>query len=260
MKLEEHPLWPTLMEWAKDSPLNLVPWAPRHEFQQNVDLAALVDPIWGHEEGKTTFYQIYQEAAALGKALVGGVYDRNVHAMLYRISAHPLGRVLSRAAWVANSLPAFWDDFVPSARLDGFVSALEAWAADFMQEGFDGMAELPWVIKNVVGNDEVAADFWLTACQQNIGDAGAYLGAVSKIKRKVDDAANKKKERNRIPRTSEFKDALQCLWVPAALWRKSTNDIVVILAPRERQTADAIDRVNKDISDLGFTASHRPLP
>lgn len=88
-----------------------------------------------------------------------------------------------------------------------------------MQTGFDAKAELLWVMKNLVGKDEERAEFWLAACQQQIGNAAAYVDAVAVAKRKADDAARKKKERKKKPKEiSDFKDWLQCLWVPAALW------------------------------------------
>jgi len=258
MTIQEHPLWPTLKKWAENSPSQIVPWAPRHEFQQNVDRAILANPIWGHEVGNAFFWQTHEEAAALGKALVGGPYNINAHAMLYRVSVHPLGRALCRAAWVANSFPSVWDDFATSTQLDGFVRALEAWASHFVQEGFDGMEELPWVIKNVVGTDESEADFWLTACQQGFGDKVEYTKAVAREVGKTNAAARMRKRPKKKTRISEFKDWLRVHWVPAALWSKSNAEIVSILAPdrKENMTA-AYDRVRRDIFELGFTSSRR---
>jgi hypothetical protein len=258
--LKAHPLWPTFKKWAHEGLKHIVPFELEDKFQTNVDLAVLLNPLWGHAEAKEGFRQTYRNAETLGNALVGGPCTPIVHAMVYQAAQHSLGEALCHAAMWAQLLPDQCADFAASTRLEGFVSALEAWAGHFMRTGFVGIEELPWVINNLVGKYEQPADFWLGACQQDIGNSAVYVDAVSKNKRKADDAARKKGERKRNPKDAEFKDVLRCFWLPAALWCKSTADIVILLAPKERHSAAAIERVRRDIHELGFTASHRKSP
>ncbi|MEI7912479.1 MAG: hypothetical protein WCK77_22855 [Verrucomicrobiota bacterium] len=258
MKLEEHPLWPTIMEWAENSPRQVVPWAPKHEFQHNVDMAALANPIWGHEHAKEQFWKAYRDAAALGKALVGGSYNSDVHAMIYRVSEHRFGDALCRAAGTAWRRPGFCANFSDSTRLDGFVRALEAWTPHILQEGFDGKAELPWVIRTLSGKEDVAADFWLDACKFQIGDSVAFGKTFAKEIGRAEASARMKKRRGEKAKMPEFKDFLKLYWVPAALWCRSDSEIVEILTPdRKTNMTAAYNRVRRDISELGFAFSRR---
>lgn len=261
MKLQEHPLWPTLKEWAAEGPLPLVTFGNIPQFEQNVNLAALVDPLWGHVDAKAGFWQTYANAAALGRFLVGGENNIDVHALLYRVSAHRLGKALCYAARVAVELPDRCADFSDSTRREGFVTALEAWAALFLQEGFDGRKELRWVTRNLFGVDQNAADFWVSACQYEIGDTVEFAKILAHEHGNAEAAKRMQeqpKQRKAKPRTSEFKDRLQCFWVPAALWCKSDAEIVELLEPdRKDKMPDAYDRVRRDVSELGLSKSRR---
>lgn len=261
MKLQDHPLWPTICEWINSSPSQIVPFAPKSEFQRNVDLAALVDPCWGHANAKDMFWQDHRDAEALRKALVGGRYDIKVHELLYRMSSHSLGGALCLAAKYAAYRLDFFTDFSDSTRLDGFVIALEVWAKHFLQQEFNGKDELPWVVRNLIGVDERSADFWLTACQQSIGDTVEFQKAFAKETGRTEAAARMKKKRGHKQKHSKFREWIRHFWVSAAFWCKSDSEIVSILAPE--QTTDmvrAYNRVRRDIFDLGYTPSRRKLP
>lgn len=261
MKLQDHPLWPTIRDWASSSPLKAVAFAPVDAFQRNIDSLILKNPIWGYEEAIDTFWQEYQNAELLRRALIGDPYCIEAHHILYQMSAHRLGGALCLAAAHASQDPGWFRDFSESTRVDGFEIALKAWARHFLEEEFNGKNELKWVMQNLVGKDEVGADFWLAACQQAIGNSAEYVKSSAEEFGRSGAAARMKKKRGRESKPSKFKDLLQALWVPAALWCKSNEQIVSILAPEQKEDMmGAYRRVARDITDLGFTSSRRKSP
>jgi hypothetical protein len=149
--------------------------------------------------------------------------------------------------------------FTASLRCEGLTMALEAWSRSLKLDGdFQWDKELKWANRTLVGNDEIAANFWLGKCQELSSSPDDYDKLLRKEKRNA--SATKRDEKKRRDKGvkekhSEFKDRIQAFWVPAALWQLSDSSIVSTLRPGKPVLLRDTDLVKQDIAVLGMSAS-----
>jgi hypothetical protein len=254
-RIADHPLWPTILQWCSmgmEKP-NMPPFFPSAEFH------AFIDGSRVHDEAKKNFKKPYYDSAFLGKALCGAGYDMDIHRVLYLATGHPLGYALAYAATIAEQ-SGFLVPFSASLHCDGLVKALEAWNHSLKLDGdFVWDRELKWVNRTLVGKDETAADFWLGQCQEMSGSKPVYL---EKLGKELANAASamrdesKRRAQGVKPKASKFKDKIQLLWVPAALWLLPDSRIAATICPDLKTVSlQHEEHVRADISTLKLAAS-----
>ena len=259
----EHPLIQTIEGWAGNATNPRVAFAPNEGFQKQIDLAVLRDATMADEYAKAQAWRTYHNSAALAIALNGRHFGLELHRMTY-LSAFgsPLGFALCDAAGYAfgldiNEGTKFFPAFAVSLRLDGFISALEAWAGHFKYgRPFDGAESLPYVLREIVDPNKPGAKFWHQACADGFAEYPEFRTADAKEQANIDDAKRKREKRPTNRKPAEYKDLLAWGWVPLSLWARSSAAISFLLKPDTINAPEAEKRVQRDISVLGFSASH----
>lgn len=253
--ITDHPLWPTILQWylaAMDKP-GMPPFFPVVEFH------AFIDDLRIHDEAKKNFKKPYYDSAFLGKALCGSGYDVEIHRVLYLATGHPLGYALAYAATIAEQ-SGFLAPFSASLRRDGLVKALDAWSLSNKLDGdFVWDKELKWVNRTLVGKDETAAKFWSGKCLELSESTSAYHEKLGKELANA-AAAKRGKAKDRAkgvqPVVSRFKDKIQLLWVPAALWLLPDDEIASTVCPELKAVLEKHkEHVRADISTLKLSGS-----
>ncbi|MCP5534259.1 MAG: hypothetical protein H7A48_13905 [Akkermansiaceae bacterium] len=210
--------------------------------------------------------------------------------MVYRAAwGSPIGFAFCDAAWYARELGRFpelllvtirgsrdgkheerivrdgndyWQKFAISLNLDGFMKALEDWTLAFGYGlPFHGSEQLRYVLEEV---DEPDAKAWLQLCLDEFPSALDGASAIQREMEKIQESERKREERRKAGRkprpTPAFKEALQWGWLPRSLWGMSTSAIACELDPTIRDEGEATKasgRIRRDITALGYSASHR---
>jgi hypothetical protein len=261
-----HPLWPSIFEWVLNSP------SPRVAWDLPADFFAAVEALPVDEFEKKQHRRAFQESKLLLYAMMGDTSDPGDHAMLYHAAEHRLGDGLCYATGVAWRLERHRSDglkdFSKSLRQEGMVMALEAWLQrpSILSSEYNAIKEIPWACKlSESGSDEGAANYFLAAFQKEIGDSKTYRKAIvnadgnarrdaANLKKRREGEGGKKKQKEQ--NEAEFRDLIEHLWIPWALWRMSNDEILTVLQPaRKVDICNAHERIARDISDLHFSSS-----
>jgi hypothetical protein len=260
-----HPLMPWLENIAVNSRhLALVQYAPLEEFKARLDLAGIVHPLYAEDEAKRNILMTYQHSAALLFVIAAGggsdLGGEELHALLYTAAeTDPFALALCNAAAAALRL-GFLPSFTVATRLPGFMSALEAWARHFeYDKPFSGPDRLLFVNRDMSGDD-----FWLKACQNDYPSVKDFMRALCREQELFEDAKRKSQERKdklmkkgKTPRPPAiFKDRIAFGWLPLSLWARTSAGISFLLEPRGDAAEKAEKRVQRDINELKFSASH----
>ncbi len=251
--LDKHPIGPTIREWLEAAPSPVVPFFPESEFMAGI--GSLPDFV------KEMTIETYKNAALLGAALVGRDYDIGIHEALYRAAEHRLGLVLGKAARLASCSTLDFAMFSASTQLDGFLVALKAWEAAIWPQGEPDLNETAsWVRRNLSGQDESAAAFFIHGLLAQSGDSGSFFTAMANSENsEARRLQRRKKGVTQKDHNSKYKEEIKHSWVPAGLWCLSGNEILALLEPDKKKQLDAdLKRVIEDIRDLGFKESWKP--
>lgn len=265
MSNEVHPLMSVIEEWANNAPPPMVAFALNHEFQREIDLAALHDPLLGHDDAKREAWKTYRHASALGWALHGKPFGVEVHSMIYRAAcgSNPLAFTLCDAAGDALVCGAkFFSAFSVASRLPGFRFALEVQAKYFeIDRKFHGAERLSYVYRGIIAKGHPGADFWLMACQRGFDSTQEFINAVALEKRLADDAERKRDTRDSPRAAAKYREKIACGWLPLSLWARTSKSIAYLLEPDLTDTDKETARVEKDISEfhkkVKVPSSHR---
>ena len=248
-----HPIFPTLKRWAGASRPPLIPFCPPQQFKQELANAPF------HKEAKLHILVSYQSAGILSMILCGR-YDRAIHELTYRAAWHRLGFALCQAAFFAHRTGReTFAIFSVSTHLPGFLEALEAWTHSLWPDDeFDWKAELPWINRNLVGEDEEASKFWIMESLHQAPDTRSFTRELAAEVNRADAAERMQTKRGTKRELPKFKNDIKVMWIAGALWCRNTTGILLWLDGQEPDAVSATKRIDRDISDLEFSASRRP--
>lgn len=253
LKPQQHPLMPLIRQWCDSSPEPVPPYLPEPQFMAALQASSL------HPHEKRHSETTYRNAVILGRAIFSTAFDENLHKMLYRAAGHIGGFALGQAANFACRLgPRCFVAFAASTHLPGFHEALKAWRKIFWDDNFQWRDVMKWANRNLADDDPSARAFWIEACERISGDSATYRKDLSIERRNAKAAARMKKIQGKEGEPAKFKKMLMILWLPLALWCRSTKSIVNILAPDSTRPIEDCDRVKRDISALNFSDSRFP--
>lgn len=248
-----HPILPELKRWAQCSEPPLIPFQPTSQFKQRLIASAF------HDHAKRQILITRQSAAIISMVLCGQ-YDRAIHELVYRAAQHRLGFALCQATFMAHRTGRqMFATFSLSTHLPDFLEALETWAHKFWpNKDFDWKTELPWINRNLVGKDETASEFWLKECLTVSSDTHAFTRELAAEVIKADAAKRMRDKRGTTRQPPKFKDDILVMWIAGALWCRDTAGILFLLEPKSPDAVAAHKRIDRDISELGLSASRRP--
>ena len=259
--LKKHPLWPSVLEWARETPCPVVSWNHHSDFFAAVDALAVLYFAKGQHR------RAFNESELLRRAMVGRAYHPGDHAILYHVAGHRLGGAICYAVGKAWQLEQWRKggvkDFSASLRHDGILPALEAWLRrpDILSDDpFDAKKEIPWVGKLVrSGADDVAAEFFMSALATGLPPGDLWKGIVAadgNAGRDADKLAKNRAAGIKPQVQAEFIGLIEHLWIPLALWCKPKDMILMTLQPdRKSDICAAWEKISRNISKLGFAAS-----
>ncbi len=246
-----HPILPKLEQWALSSKPPIIPFQESQKFKQELINARL------HDHAKRQIFITYQSAAIISSVICGHP-DSKIHELAYRAAQHVLGFALCDATYMAHRTSCrVFATFAASTGLQGFLQALETWAAKFYTDGFDWKQELSWTNRNLIGEDQSASDFWIKECLTVSADTLAFTRELAAEVNKADAAKRMKEKRSTKRKPSKFRDDILVMWIAGALWCRESSGILLFLAPKETDGIGSLKRIDRDISDLGFSSSRQ---
>ena len=208
MKLQEHPLWPSITNWARND-------CPYSDLDAALDAAVAVDsPLpngWPDFFAPPRARKYLADQIMDARNLVGvlmGRYYPDLHALVYRMSWHQLGGALCRASKLSTSQPRFHADFVLSTRLPGFLTALEAWDNHIscIAGEVGGEEGLAWVFRNRHAMEKEDADYWQKRHEDEITDTSVRMAVLVKEYNKAMAAHRMREKRAKAKIQPTFKN------------------------------------------------------
>jgi hypothetical protein len=178
------------------------------------------------------------------------------------IHAHLLGFVAFKACWEPNFFPGFTHstslpEFFP--QLFEWMRALHQSFPEDVNSDWRFCLKRAWEAKDQKGMHPLTIDYLLQkVALPKVERPNDVYDAVAEISRKAHQNAKKtrqRRERGIKEQENRFKDSLISNWMPAALWCRSSVEILRIIEPQAAMTSDDVTALETEMSRLGL---HRP--
>lgn len=256
MSDDPHPLWATIERDCESISGPLIEFRPKDKFLPFLESSS-ADPLI-----KAQVARVYQQALNISILLERGAYCDKRHELAYRfVGLTSRGAALGNAAWKAfkpgikKSLKAA---FVKSLELPGIETAADAYAKQLVERKDDPRSLLKWVNRELAERDPEGAKFMLRILPDMFDDPADYLEEIANEVRRSKDAKRKTAQRGGPRRKDpKYREWIRQYWLPAALWCRGTPGIILLLNPKTKNIHVDIQRIESDISFLGYSSSRR---
>ena len=257
MKLD-HPLAGQLEEWA----VNGQPWVTfRADATEFLDACKGPTVAWidHHPYAQKQITETYRRSQLLGTMLARSSCSPELHQLIYTAAAGSyLAFALCDACDIASRMgPAWLIQFSIATRFDGFLEALNDWAASMEYDrSFEAQVALRRVVREFMPQKHPGAKFWMLAAQNAFPDLEDFSVRFETERSRFREATRKSRERGTLRPSPQFKNGIKLGWVPFCFWAKTAGEILAVLDPRSMDGVSDILRSGSDISKLRFGRSH----
>lgn len=267
--ITQHPFWNYIEDWHSKHGIPLGnAWDKEWGDSEFTEMIGPDDPGYEDHLDSAVGEMAWQNGFSLWRAIDGGNMTKDGHdrlgIVLRFVVFSSVGVAVGRsAATVALFSPRAWAAFAASARLEGFINAIEAYSR-LRHPETDSVTELVNLSERPPKR-QVIADFLVKEALQSLKEGG--LNEFQRLKREIlrTHERNRKKSSRRKTTSkqgstlrSEVRFVVEHYWITHALWCRSTGGICYLFWPKGgKESAQIHNWINRAISDFDLSNSRR---